>query len=494
MNKVPDFTSFFARTRPDRLVCVDLASGRRWDYRAFDQAIARAVAVLEAQLLLKPGDRLAVLGKNSAEFVILHLACLRAGVIYVPLNWRCSPAELDAILIDCDPAALVASREFALASPCVRMDTSDLAAAIAGAAPKASPAPLDGERPAVLLYTSGTTGTPKGAILTASNLYFSALNFVALGAVNERSVFLCEAPMFHVIGLVASLHSPLVCGGTMLISDGFEPGRTIGLMADSRLAVTHYFCVPQMAARLLAHAEFAPDKFAGLVALFTGGAPHPARAINAWLDRGIAVVDGFGMTETGTLLGMPIDIDCIRAKAGSCGVAAPHVEVRIVADDGRDAGEHRPGELWVRGPNITSGYWNRPEQSAASFAGDGWFRTGDVAEMDADGYITMVGRMKDMYISGGENIYAGEVETRLLQHPAIAEAAIIGRPDEKWGEVGHAYLVARKSTTLPSDGDLARFCEAALARFKVPQKFFWLPELPRTASGKVNKRYLPPQP
>lgn len=490
MKTIPDFVSFYARTRPDYLACVDLPSGRRWDYRSFDQAISRAVAVLEDELSLQAGDRLAVLGKNSADFVSLHLACLRAGIIFVPLNWRCSPSEIAAMVEDCEPAVIVANPEFA-ALPLRQIATPDVARAIADATPKEPSALPDGDRPAVLLYTSGTTGVPKGAILTPSNLYFSALNFCALGRVNQHSAFLCEAPMFHVIGLVASLHAPIGCGGTILISDGFEPGRTISYMADRSLGITHYFCVPQMAARIRTHAEFAPEKLSGLTALFTGGAPHPASAINAWLDDGIAVVDGFGMTETGTLLGMPVDPVLIRAKAGSCGVAGPFVALRITDDDGRDAGTGRAGELWVRGPNVSSGYWKRPKESAAAFSDDGWLRTGDIAEIDADGYVTIVGRKKDMYISGGENIYAGEVETRLLQHPAIAEAAVIGRPDEKWGEVGHAFLVARSGSRKPSDQDLAEFCGAALARFKIPQRFVWLPDLPRTASGKVSKRQLP---
>jgi fatty-acyl-CoA synthase len=495
MNKAPDFVSFFARTQPEKLACVDLPSGRRWDYRAFDLAIDRAVAAIEVRFAMDPGDRLAVIGKNSADYVILHLACLRAGIIFVPLNWRCSATEIAAAVADCSPAVLVSDVEFAHLIPrqgAMRCLTApDVVQAMSQAAPKRTQTPRDGDRPAVLLYTSGTTGVPKGVTLTSGNIYFSSLNFCALGRVGGDSVFLCDAPMFHVIGLVASLHAPIVRGGTMVISNGFEPGRTIGYMADRRLGITHYFCVPQMAARIREHPTFAPEKLAGLVALFTGGAPHPANAINAWLDLGIAVADGFGMTETGTLLGMPIDFGLIRAKAGSCGVAAPHVEMRIVAADGSDAGEGRSGELWVRGPSISAGYWNRPKETASAFAGEGWFRSGDIAVMDADGYVTIVGRAKDMFISGGENVYAGEVETRLLQHPAIAEAAVMGQADEKWGEVGHAYLVARNGAHQPADQDLDAFCAASLARFKIPQKYRWLRELPRTASGKVNKRQLP---
>lgn len=494
MKKVPDFVSFYARTQPDKLACVDLSSGRRWSYRSFNAAIDRAVAVIEDRFAMKPGDRLAAIGKNCADYVILHLACSRAGTIFVPLNWRCSAGEIAAAVADCSPAVLVHDPEFASLIPqqgamqC--LTAPDFVQAMTDAAPKQTQTPQDGDRPAVLLYTSGTTGVPKGVILTPSNIYFSSLNFCALGQVDGNSGFLCEAPMFHVIGLVTSLHAPLARGGTMLISNGFDPGRTIAYLADRSLGISHYFCVPQMAARIRSHADFTPEKLGGLAALFTGGAPHPASAINAWLDLGIAVVDGFGMTETGTLLGMPIDSKLIRAKAGSCGVAAPHVDVRIV-NDGSDAGENRPGELWVRGPNVSQGYWNRPEETAAAFASEGWFRTGDIAVMDVEGYVTIVGRKKDMYISGGENVYAGEVETRLLQHPAIAEAAVIGRSDEKWGEVGYAYLVARSGVRHPADQELADFCAASLARFKIPQKYYWLPELPRTASGKVSKRQLP---
>lgn len=290
MKNVPDFVSFFARTQPDKCACVDLQSGRQWDYRSFNAAIDRAVAVIEDRLAMKPGDRLAVVGKNSADYVILHLACSRAGTVFVPLNWRCSSAEIAAAVADCAPAVLVSDAEFAGLIPhqeaMRHMTAADLVQAIWDAAPKQTQTPHDGDRPAVLLYTSGTTGSPKGVILTSSSIYFSSLNFCALGRVDSNCGFLCEAPIFHVIGLVTSLHGPLARGGTMLISNGFEPGRTIGYLADRSLGITHYFCVPQMAARIRSHSDFAPEKLGGLVALFTGGAPHPAAAINAWLLSG----------------------------------------------------------------------------------------------------------------------------------------------------------------------------------------------------------------
>lgn len=491
----PDFVVLYSQIQPERLACVDLATGRRWSYRALDAAVAGTAAALRQRHGLAAGERLATIARNSADLVILHLACLRAGVVFVPLNWRLAPSELAAMLEDCD-AKLVAydAASSTLADQLPDWERAEIAGVVS-AEPDVRhghdrAAKRDAAQPAVLLYTSGTSGRPKAAVLTAGNIFHSACNFTAVGHVSPDSVFLCESPMFHVIGLIPSLHAPLMHGATVLMSGGFEPERTIGYIADRSLGVTHYFCVPQMASRIRENAAFAPAKFSGLVAMFTGGAPCPPADIRAWIDDGIPMVVGYGMTEAGTVLGMPIACDRIREKIGASGVAAPTVEVRIVDAAGKDVATGEAGEIWLRGPNITSGYWNREEETRAAFSGDGWLRTGDIGRMDLEGFVSIVDRKKDMFISGGENVYASEIERRLLEHPAVAEAAVIGRPDAKWGEVGFAYLVARPGISPPKDDALAAFCAEDLARYKIPKRFIWLGELPRTASGKIRKDQL----
>ena len=346
-----------------------------------------------------------------------------------------------------------------------------------------------GDAPSIILYTSGTSGRPKGVIVTERNAFATAVNFSALGQVGNASIFLCDAPMFHVIGLITCLRPPLLQGGTVLISPSFDPGLTNRRLADPALGITHYFCVPQMARMLRDHQDFAPSNWTSLIAIFTGGAPNPAVDVLWWLQQGIRMADGFGMTEAGTVLCMPVDAGQIARKAGSSGLPGPSVLLRIVDDEGRDVAAGEAGELWLSGPNVTPGYWNRPEETARAFTADGWLRSGDIARRDADGFVTLVDRRKDMFISGGENVYPVEIEMVLLDHPDTAEAAVIGVADERWGEVGRAFVVAKPGRALDLAA-LASHCNARIARYKVPKEFLLTEALPRTSSGKIQKHIL----
>lgn len=487
----PDPVALHARTQPDRVACVDLASGRRWTYAALDDAIQRAVGVLETGYGIEPGQRIAALARNSADLLILQQAAMRLGAIFVPVNWRLASAEQQVILADCDPALLMHDTVPEMVRPkrYMTVDVAAFAAAVAARAPAPRrPLPAS-DAPSIILYTSGTSGRPKGVIVTERNALATAVNFGVLGRVGNASVFLCDAPMFHVIGLITSLRPPLLQGGTVLISPGFDAGLTNRRLADPALGVTHYFCVPQMARMLHDHPDFAPANWTSLTAIFTGGAPNPAANINWWLEQGVCMVDGFGMTEAGTVLGMPVEADRIARKAGSAGLPAPTIGLRIVDEDGRDVAAGEPGEIWLSGPSITSGYWNRPEETAAAFTADGWFRTGDIARQDDEGFVTLVDRRKDMFISGGENVYPVEIEMVLLDHPDIAEAAVIGVADGRWGEVGRAFVVLKPGRVVDPVA-LASHCGARIARYKVPKEFLIMDVLPRTASGKIQKHIL----
>lgn len=472
---VPDFVAHHAVARPARLACVDLATGRRWTWAALHDSVARCVAVLLGRGVGE-GDRVAVLARNSAWQLILQQALTRTGAVFVPLNYRLAQAEIDALRADCAP----------------KLFLDDVAVAALGeetdAAVPAFPAHTpDADAPSILLYTSGTSGRPKGVIVTERNAFATAANFSLLGEVDGGSIFLCDSPMFHVIGLIASLRPALMQGGTVLISPGFEPALTYARFADPALDITHYFCVPQMATMLRAAPDFDPAGFKRLRALFTGGAPNPAADILTWLAEGVLMVDGYGMTEAGTVLGMPLDPELIAAKAGAAGLPAPGLSLRIVDGDDVTVEPGAVGELQLRGPNVTPGYWNNAEETRAAFTPDGWFRTGDLGRRDADGFVTLVDRKKDMFISGGENVYPVEVEAVLLQHPQVAEAAVIGVADPKWGEVGQAFVVASPACTAAV---LAEHCRAHLAGYKVPRHFAHVDALPRTGSGKVRKQAL----
>jgi len=492
-----DHIGFQARLQPEKLAFAELFSKRRWTYAQLNEAIGRTATVLADIHRVRPGDRVASLARNRAELVLLHLACARLGAIYVPLNWRLSGIELAALVEDADPVILLGDAELErpelhnlhMQQGAPSLGTLDDFTTLCDAAPPAPERPIDQDAASLILYTSGTSGRPKGVLLSERNLTQTAINFGRLGRVTHGSVFLTDSPMFHIIGLVTCIRPAFLHGGATLATGGFEPARTLAFMADPSLAVTHYFCVPQMAAMLRAQPQFDPAALRGLTAIFTGGAPHPADLIRAWLNDGLSVVDGYGMSEAGTVFGMPIDRKCIAVRMGSCGIAPPSLSTRIVNDADEDCEDMVPGELLLKGDNIFKGYWRRPQETQAAFAPGGWFRTGDIALRDSAGFHTLVDRKKDMFISGGENIYPAEIEAAVAGHPHVSECAVIGVPDARWGEVGHLVLVATSGQTLDTQSVLARI-ETRLARYKLPKHITVLKALPRNGAGKVVKAEL----
>lgn len=481
-----DHVALQARLQPRGVAAVELAGGRRWTYAELDADIGRAVGVLRRRGVGE-GDRLAVLAKNRVLLAILHLACARLGAMFVPLNWRLSAGEIAALVEDAEPALIVGDAQLGVVG-LEGVDLDVLQAEVDTAEPDTATR-ADRERPSLILYTSGTSGRPKGVLLSERNLDQTAINFGRLGKVSHQSAFLVDAPMFHIIGLVTSVRPALMHGGTILVSDGFEPGRTLSRLGDPALGVTHYFCVPQMAAMLHRHPGFDAAALRRLTAVFTGGAPHPAADIRAWLAEGVPVVDGYGMSEAGTVFGMPADVALIDARAGSAGVAMSSVATRIVDEHDNDCPPGVAGELLLKGDNVFKGYWRRPEETERAFTADGWFRTGDVARADAEGYHWLVDRKKDMFISGGENIYPAEIEAALADHPAIAECAVVGVPDPRWGEIGHLVVTCRDGAALDLTVILSHL-ENRLARYKLPKALTLVAALPRTASGKIQKTVL----
>jgi fatty-acyl-CoA synthase len=482
-----DHLAFQARFQPTRLAVMELASGRQWGFAALDRTVQQTASVLRHGHGIGTGDRVAALARNCAELLFLHLACARLGAIYVPLNWRLAPPELARLIEDAQPALVVGDREFFRADV-QGMPVEEFRHAIAQLNPLPHE-PIDPEKPSLILFTSGTSGRPKGALLSERNLWATGVNLGRLANVSHVSRFLVDSPMFHIIGLVTNVRAALYHGGAVLISDGFDAARTLARMADPALAVTHYFCVPQMANMLRQQNTFNPASLAGLTAIFTGGAPHPAADIKAWLDDGIAVVDGFGMSETGTVFGMPLDKGIIARKAGTVGFGTPMIQARIVDDADQDCPAGTPGELLLRGENVFAGYWRQPQANAAAFTEDGWFRTGDIAVRDPDDYYTLVDRKKDMFISGGENVFPAEVEAAMAGFAGIAELAMFGVPDETWGEVGHMVIVASPGYCIDRQS-ITDHLDGRVARYKIPKHVSIVEALPRTGSGKIMKAEL----
>ena len=480
-----DQVRFHARLHPERLAVSDLTFEREWTYRQFDRLVAGCVSVLLAQGI-GAGDRVACLSLNRAELIVLHIACARLGALFVPLNWRLSTMELEALVLDCEPRLMYGDDQAAKVRSAVR--DIDLLVEKSSDARPIWPEPKSRDLPSLMLYTSGTTGRPKGVMLSERNLGETAINTSLLCEVDKDSCFLSESPMFHIIGMVTCVRGPFMVGGRVAVSDRFVPERTFARLADADLKITHYFCVPQMARAIREVASFDASRLGGLKALFTGGAPHPETQIRDWLADGIAIVDGFGMSEAGTVFGMPLDRDLIDRKAGSVGFGTPRIQARLMDNEGNRVAPGEPGELELKGDNVTLGYWRREAEFRQSLSDDGWFRTGDILTCDEDGYYRVTDRKKDMFISGGENVYPVEVEAALDKYPGVRELAVIGVPDEKWGEVGCLFYVPE--TEEIGLAELERYLTARLARYKIPKLIRSVEALPRTGVGKLMRHEL----
>ncbi|MBB2805027.1 fatty-acyl-CoA synthase [Xanthomonas arboricola] len=484
MTMPTDSISFHARLTPHRLAARDLLQDRQWTYAELDVLIGRLAALLQARGCID-GERLAVLARNSVWQVALHFACGRVGAIYVPLNWRLSTAELDALLQRAEPRLLLGDDVAA-----GRADVASLADFVdaANTLEPADTGSIPPERISLILFTSGTSGQPKGVMLSEQNLQQVAHNFGVTTRVDAGSSFLCEAPMFHIIGLATNVRPVLAVGGSIQVSNGFEPRRTLGWLSDQSLGITHYVGVPQMMQAFRSQPGFDAASLRHLTALVSGGAPHASDDLLGWLDDGVPMVSGFGMSEAGTVFGMSVDCAVIRDKLGAVGISTPAVQTRVVDGDGNDCPVGMPGELLLRGANLSPGYWRDPQASAAALDEHGWFRTGDIVRRDADGFFWVVDRKKDMFISGGENVYPAEIEALLADHPQVRECAVVGIADPQWGEVGYLAIVPADET--PDLEQIRAYLIERLAKYKVPKHLRVVEALPRTATGKLQKARL----
>ncbi len=336
----------------------------------------------------------------------------------------------------------------------------------------------------MIQYTSGTSGRPKGVMLTHGNVVWNVVNLLVDIDLGSEEVALVTAPLFHTAALNQVLFPTILKGGTILVEPRFDPVRAVDLIESER--VTLLFGVTSMYLALAAVPRFAEADLSSLRLALSGGAPIPESLLHTWLDRGLMIIQGYGLTEASPGTTMLRAADGVR-KLGSAGTACFFTDVRVVTADG-DAPVGEPGEVLVSGPNVSPGYWQDAEATGRAFDAD-WLHTGDLAVRDDEGYLRIVDRLKDMYISGGENVYPAEVEQALHEHPAVAECAVVGMPDERWGEVGRAFVVVREGAELDEAAVLAHL-DGRLARYKLPRSVMFLDELPHNASGKLVKSRL----
>ncbi|HUQ17677.1 MAG TPA: long-chain fatty acid--CoA ligase [Candidatus Saccharimonadales bacterium] len=478
-----------AALTPDREALVD--GTLRTTYRGLATRSLGAARLLW-ELGVRPGDRVATLTANRGEFVELLYAVARVGAILCPLNWRLAHPELEYQLADA--GARVLFTEPAQAEAAGRLDVVERVMfgrdyADRRDAARAEP-PAEAEAgfsdPYLILYTAGTTGRAKGAVLTHANVFWNVVNMTVATGLSEADTTVTILPMFHSGGIGLFTVPSLTVGGRVIIQRSFDAAGLRELIVSEGAAVV--LGVPATWLAMAELPEFSAQACPSLRYLCSGGAPLPTPLIDRLADRGFVVLQGYGLTETapgGTLLPPPD----WRRKAGTVGKPMLFVQLRAVADDGTPVPAGTVGEVQFRGPNVFAGYWRRPEATAEVFTADGWFRTGDLGVFDDEGFLTLVDRKKDMVITGGENVYSAEVEDVLFAHPAIAEAAIVGMPDERWGERVVAVVVARPGSAVTAE-ELIAFCHERLAKYKSPREVVFIDVLPRNAAGKVLKRQL----
>ncbi|MEV4805583.1 long-chain fatty acid--CoA ligase [Nonomuraea sp. NPDC049421] len=476
-----------AMMTPERTAFV--FDGRSVTYAEVHDRTTRLASQLRASGV-GAGDRVAYLGRNHPAFVETMFAAHLLGAIFVPLNFRLAAPEVAYMLDHSGAETLIYAPECADVVHAlqdgprrrVALGEGQYESWLVQGDPTPVDTPVDLDDPALILYTSGTTGRPKGATLTHGNLVWNCFNLLLGVDVTSDETTLISAPLFHVAALNQTLLPTFLKGGRSVIMPSWEVDACYDLI--EKHGVTWMFGVTTMFAAFAGSPRWAGADLSSLRHLMAGGASVPAALIRTYQERGLVFCQGYGLTETAPGATF-LEADQSVRKVGSAGVPVFFSDVRVVRPDGTDAAAGEPGEVLIQGPNVTPGYWRDPEATRAAFS-DGWFHSGDLAMLDEDGHLYVVDRVKDMFISGGENVYPAEVEAAIFEHPAVAEVAVLGVPDAKWGEAGRAFLVLRPGAHVTA-GELRDFLRPRLAAYKIPAHVEVVDELPKTGSGKIHK-------
>jgi fatty-acyl-CoA synthase len=482
-----------ARISPDALAVIDAKTNTRWNY---EQLNNRAISVANWLFSrgVKKGDRIALLAPNHISYFDLIFASQKIGAIFVPLNWRLSINELNDILLDCSPAMIGIHTQLKdnFSPLCINSSLSfsigdqeyeELTSSVEECFPIEEE--INMNDPLMMIYTGGTTGKPKGVVLTNQSILWNGMNTVLSWNITGEDVTLTNIPMFHTGGLNALSIPLLLMGGTVVIADQFDPKEAVHYLKQYKCSIVLF--IPTMYHMMIHTEEFKQNDFPDMKVFLSGGAPCPLEIYEAFWNKGLQFKEGYGLTEAGPN-NFYIDPNKTHQKKGSVGKAMLFNNVKIMIDNQQEAACDEVGELWIKGNHCFSHYWNNGEATLATFY-DGWLCTGDLAKKDSDGYFYIVGRKKDMIITGGENVYPLEVEHWLSSHPLIDEVSVLGLPDEKWGEIVTAFIVLKAMSTMDLE-ELKEYCSYKLGKYKIPKKFIFMNALPKTHVGKMDKKAL----
>jgi fatty-acyl-CoA synthase len=484
MKASTDWIGKWAMYAPHKVAIRDTEAGRDCTYGELNALAENIAGCLHHDHGLKKGDKVAVLSAFNIPLIALFGAVQKAGFVIVPINTRLTAHEVAYQLKDSDASVVITDAEYkekVAESGLKVLGWDDLQA---DAAPYHSE--ISEDDTAFILYTSGTTGFPKGALYTHKMLFWNSVNTQLRLDLTSADVTLNCMPAFHTGGWNVLITPLLHHGGTVWLMKDFDPELALHHLADS--GSTLFMAVPTMLKMLSDAPGFEACDLSAIRYFIVGGEALPIPVIEQWAAKGIPIRQGYGLTEVGPNVTSLHQDDVVR-KRGSIGFFNFYIDGRIVDDKGRECTADEVGELWLKGPNVSPGYWHNEKANADSYA-DGWFKTGDLVRSDAEGYLYVEGRKKEMYISGGENVYPREVEKILEKHPEVAEVAVVGVPDERWGETGAAFLVTKSAI---DEDEIRRHCQRFLAKFKIPKHLFFMEALPKNATGKIDKKTLQKQ-
>lgn len=491
-----DWLQKWAEYTPNRLFLREYDGDIDWTYSDFNHRANTFAKHLIDVHNIRKGDRIVIYSKNRSEYVLLLLACIKIGAIMVPLNYRLTHRELDGLIKDADPTLFIYESDShkiiaeiqTLSNETNKITIESITNYLTDTLPTNSTSSINQiseEDIVMILYTAGTTGLPKGVLINHRMLLWNSINTSLRLDLTSRDHTQSYAPFFHTGGWNVLFTPFLHHGASHTLLSKFDPDLILQLMEKEK--TTLFFGIPTMLQMMANSPYFAKVDLSSVRYAIVGGAPMSIPLINIWHEKGIFIRQGYGLTEVGPNCFSLHQDDAIKKK-GSIGFPNFYIDTKIMNDTGKECQPNEVGELWLKSPVVTPGYWNKPKETKAAIT-DGWFHTGDMVRADDENYFYVVDRKKNMFISGGENVYPAEIEAFIVTHTKVKEVAIIGVPHKRWGEVGHAFIVQKDNSKL-TDIEILNFCKGQLAKYKIPKYISFLDELPRNDAGKINRMEL----